>query len=113
MKSQTLKAMAFIELILGIILSISAGAIFKTVDTESVLISEAERAIASFNYSLALSIFLSVIILFIILYALYSIQQNVETIKDELLQLHDDTDISENSYAEDFDESFAKFDEIR
>ena len=85
MKSQTLKAIAFIELIFGTILSIAAGVIFKTVDTESVLISDAERAIASFNYSLALRLLASTIILFIILYALYSILNNVEIIKNELL----------------------------
>lgn len=110
MKSQTLKAIAFIELIFGTILSIAAGVIFKTVDTESVLISETERAIASFNYALSLSIFVSVIILFIILYAFYSIQKNIETLRDELLQLHDETYISENSYAEEFDESVEEFD---
>lgn len=81
MKSQTLKVIAFAELVIGIIGSIAAGAIFKTVDTESVLISEVEREIASFNYVLALSIAVSVIILFIILYALYSILNNVETIR--------------------------------
>lgn len=81
MKSQTLKVISFAELVIGIIGSIAAGAIFKTVDTESVLISEVEREIASFNYVLALSIAVSVIILFIILYALYSILNNVETIR--------------------------------
>lgn len=81
MKSQTLKVISFAELIIGIIVSIAAGVIFKTVDTESVLISEVERAIASFNYSLALNIFISVIMLFIILYALYSILSNIEAIR--------------------------------
>ncbi len=109
MTSRTLKTIAFTELIFGIIVSIAAGIIFKTVDTESVLISEVERAIATFNYSLALSIFVSVIILFIILYALHSILKNVEELKNELLKLNDETDMSENSYAEDFEE----FDESR
>ena len=78
MKSQTLKIIAFIELIIGVIGSIAAGAIFKTVDIQGVLNYDIQE---EFNFGLMLGMLVSVIVLFIILYALYAILSNVEEIR--------------------------------
>lgn len=72
MKSQTLKVIAFIELILGIWGSIAVGVILSNTLLFDVTIS----------LIVSLSLTMSVIILFIILYALYSILSNVEAIRE-------------------------------
>ncbi len=84
MKSQTLKIIAFIELVIGTIGSIAAGAIFKTktIDMESILNYEnSEQIQGEFNFALMLGLLVSVIVLFIILYALYAILNNVEALR--------------------------------
>lgn len=78
MKSQTLKIIAFIELIIGVIGSIAAGAIFKTVDVEGILNYDIQE---EFNFGLMLGLLVSVIILFVILYALYAILDNLEALR--------------------------------
>lgn len=88
MKSQTLKVISFAELIIGIIVSIAAGSIFKTININDVLnnILNSEKAVqveAKFNIGLTLGLLTSTIILFIILYALYSILSNIEAEKKD------------------------------
>lgn len=88
MKSYTLKAIAYIELIIGIIGSIVLGALFKTIDINDVLnnILNSEKTgqvEAKFNIGLTLGLLTSTIILFIILYALYSILSNIEAEKKD------------------------------
>lgn len=88
MKSQTLKVISFAELIIGIIVSIAAGAIFKTININDVLnnILNSEKigqVEAKFNIGLTLGLLTPTIILFIILYALYSILSNIEAEKKD------------------------------
>lgn len=78
MTSKTMKIIAFIELIIGVIGSIAAGAIFKTVDVEGILNYDIQE---EFNFGLMLGLLVSVIILFVILYALYAILDNLEALR--------------------------------
>ncbi len=79
MTSRTMKIIAFIELITGVIGSIAAGAIFKTVNAEDILNGDIQN---EFNFGLMLGLLVSVVVLFIILYALYSILSNLEAIRE-------------------------------